>query len=77
MASTIYYWNTEDNKKINLDDMRKVELKEALKEIIKASSLDQSTKNMYELANVPRQFSDVMLDFKAPGDEPFDIYDPH
>jgi hypothetical protein len=46
MASTVYYWNVEgENKKINVDDMKKAELISALKEMIKLSSLDQSSKD--------------------------------
>ena len=66
MSSTVYYWNTEDNRMVNLDDMNKKELKEALKEMIKLSSLDQSSKNRYELNSVPRQFDEAMLDYEAP-----------
>ncbi len=76
MSSTVYYWNVEENKKVNLDDMRKVELLSALKEMIKLSSLDQSTKSRYELANVPRQFNEFMLDYQGVSDEP-DTDNPH
>ena len=70
MASTVYYWNVEgENKKINVDDMKKAELISALKEMIKLSSLDQSSKDRYELANVTRQFHDAMLDYQE-ADEP-------
>ncbi|NQY30980.1 MAG: hypothetical protein HRT69_16125 [Flavobacteriaceae bacterium] len=70
MESTVYYWNGEENKKTNLDDMVKSDLKSALKEMIKLSSLDQSSKSRYELGSIERQFSEVMLDFHAPEDEP-------
>jgi len=76
MSSTVCYWNVEENKKVNLDDMRKVELLSALKEMIKLSSLDQSTKSRYELANVPRQFNEFMLDYQGVSDEP-DTDNPH
>ena len=49
--------------------MKKAELISALKEMIKLSSLDQSSKDRYELANVTRQFHDAMLDYQE-ADEP-------
>jgi len=65
MATTIYYWHTEENKKINVDDMSKGALITALKEMIKMDSLDESAKNRYELGVVVRQFHEDMLDYHA------------
>jgi len=70
--ATSPYGNTKQIAEEIIRDYMKVksDLKSALKEMIKLSSLDQSSKSRYELGSIERQFSEVMLDFHAPEDEP-------